>query len=85
MNRLPDISLYYDMGPLDSSAGVPEESGVRRTLVSHHSMELAAHPFPAPRGFRLEAEQLLRERFFFHCRIMYPFVLCLRECIYSLI
>ena len=56
------------MGPLDSSAGVPEESGVRRPLVSHHSMELTAHPFPAPRGLLPEAEQLLRERLFFHCR-----------------
>ena len=45
-------------------------------------MELTAHPLPAPRRLRLEAEQLLRERFFFHCRIMYPYVLCLRECTY---
>ncbi len=63
------------MGPLDSSAGVPEESGMRRPFVSHHSMKLAAHPFPAPGRLRFEAEQLLRERFFFHCRIVYPFVL----------
>jgi len=34
-------------------------------------MELAAHPFPAPRGLLLEAEQLLRERFFLHCQVPY--------------
>ncbi len=31
-------------------------------------MELTAHPFPTPNSFLLEAEQLLRERLFFHCR-----------------
>ena len=51
------------MWPLDSSAGVPEESGVCRPLVSHHSMKFTAHPFPAPGRFRLEAEQLFRECF----------------------
>jgi len=56
VNRLLHISLYYDMGPLDSSAGVPEEGGVRRPLVTHDSMELAAHPLPAPRSLLLESE-----------------------------
>ncbi len=61
------------------SLSVPEESGVRRTLVTHDSMELTAHPFPAPRSFLLEAEQLLRDRFLFwlrhfrfQCRIIKP-------------
>ncbi len=54
------------MGPLDSSASIPKESGVCRTLVSHHAMELTAHSFPAPRGLLLEAEQLLTECFLSH-------------------
>jgi len=65
------------MGPLDSSAGIPKESGVSRPLVAHHPMKLTAHPFPAPGSFLLEAEYLFGERFFFHCRIIYPFVMCL--------
>ena len=28
LNRLPYISLYYDIWPLDFSTGIPEESGV---------------------------------------------------------
>ncbi len=53
------------MWPLDVSAGISEESGVCRPLVSHHTMKLAAHPLPAPGGLRLEAEQLLRKGFSF--------------------
>ena len=63
------------MWPLDSSTGVPEESGVCWPFLAHHSMKFTAHPFPAPGRFRLEAEQLFRERFLFHCRIIYSFVL----------
>ena len=70
MNRLPDIMLCYDIGPLDLSGGVPEESGVRRPLVTHDSMQLAAHPLPAPGRLRLEAEQLLPECFFSHTYIV---------------
>jgi len=63
------------MWPLDLSAGIPVESGVCRPLVSHHSMKLTAHLLPAPRSLLLEAEQLLRERFLFHCRILNIFCL----------
>ncbi len=56
VNRLSYISFCYDIWPPDFSAGVPEESGVCRPLVTHHSMELATHPLPAPRGLRPEAE-----------------------------
>ncbi len=74
LNRLPHESLRYDIRLLDLSVGVPEESGVGRAFHAHHTMKLAAQSLPAPRGLSLEAEQLLLERFFFHCRIMYPFV-----------
>ena len=57
------------MGPLDSSAGVPEQSGVRRAFLAHHSMKFTAHSFPAPRRFLLEAEQLLTEWFLSHTDI----------------
>jgi len=70
VNRLPDISLYYDIGPLALSFGVPEESGVRRAFLAHHSMELAGHPFPAPGRLLLEAKQFLRECFFFWRRLL---------------
>jgi len=51
------------MWPRDFSGGVPEESGVGRTLMTHDSMELAAHPLPAPRSFLFEAEQFFGEFF----------------------
>ena len=51
------------MLPLAFSLSVPVESGMRRPLVIHHSMELTAHPLPAPSSLLLEAEQLLRECF----------------------
>ncbi len=70
MNRLLYVSLYYDIWPLALSFGVPEESGVRRPLVSHHSMELTAHPLPAPGRLLLEAKQFLRECFFFWRRLL---------------
>jgi len=38
-------------------------------------MKLTAHPLPAPRSLLLEAEQLLAERFLFHCRILNIFCL----------
>jgi len=64
LNRLPDISLCYRMWPpVAFSLSVPVESGVRWAFMSHHSMELTAHPLPAPRSLLLEAEQLLRECF----------------------
>ncbi len=69
MNRLPDISLCDYISPLDLSTGVPVESGVRRPFVTHHSMEVAAHPFPAPRSVLPEAEQLLTECFLSHTYI----------------
>ena len=51
------LNSYYASGrkPLGLSAGVPEEGGVGRPLVTHHSMELAAHPLPAPSSFLPEA------------------------------
>ncbi len=61
LNRLLYVSFCQDIWPLDFSTGIPEESGVRRPLVTHHAMKLAGHPLPAPRRFRLEAKQLLRE------------------------
>ena len=67
--RLPDILLCYDIGPLDLSAGIQKESGVRRAFLAHHSMELAAHPVPAPRRFLPEAEQLLTECSLSHTHI----------------
>ena len=70
VNRLLYISLYNDMWPLDPSTGIPKESGVGRAFLTHHAMELATHPFPAPRGLLPEAEQLLRERFLFHHRML---------------
>ena len=51
------------MWPLDVSAGIPKESGVRWAFLAHHSMELTAHLLPAPGSFLLEAEQLFRECF----------------------
>ena len=51
------------MGPLGFSAGAPEESGVRRAFLAHHSMKFTAHSFPAPRGLLPKAEQLLTEWF----------------------
>ncbi len=52
VNRLLYPLLCDDIGPLDPSSGVPEESGVRWAFLAHHTMELTAHPFPAPRGLR---------------------------------
>ncbi len=54
--RLPDILLCYDIGPLDLSAGILKESGVRRAFLAHHSMNFTAHPLPAPGSFLLEVE-----------------------------
>ena len=61
LNRLSYISLCYDVRPLDLPAGIPEEGGVCRSLVAHHSMKFVTQPLPAPRRFLLEAEQLLTE------------------------
>jgi len=54
------------MWPLDVSAGIPKESGMRWAFLAHHSMELTAHSFPAPRRFLLEALELLIEWFLSH-------------------
>ncbi len=56
VNRLPHILLHKDIGPLDPSAGVPEQSGVRWAFLAHHPMKFAANLFPTPRRFLLEAE-----------------------------
>ncbi len=56
VNRLLYPLLCDDIGPLDPSSGVPEESGVRRSFLTHYSMKFATHSLPAPRSLLLEAE-----------------------------
>jgi len=63
VNGFLDISLRQYVSSPDFSDSIPEEGGVRGTLLTHHSMQFAAHSFPAPRRALLEAEQPLGECF----------------------
>jgi hypothetical protein len=56
LDGLSYVSLRQYVSPLYFSFCVPEQSGVRGTLLAHYSMEFAAHPFPTPRGLLLKFE-----------------------------
>ena len=63
LHRFLDISRREYVPPPDFPDSIAEKGGMSGTLLTHHSMKFAAHPFPAPRRPLLEAEQSFWECF----------------------